>query len=448
MTNKGAATDTLTHTAVGVNVSELRLAPTSQPAPNVSGEPSANPTTQVVTRRLSAVSPNPNALDGPAPAPPARTLLDALVLIGQGISRTLFNRTPTLGLSGDTSTQQLTAGFGRTVLVSGLNQPTDFRFLPDGRILIAEKTGAIRIYSNGQLQDQPLVVLPVRTAGESGLDGIAVDPQFATNGYIYVAYTTKSRHERLSRITVTGNTADLGSQQVLMESRQRASGNYHHGGSIAFGSDGKLYWGVGDNHRGRNAQRPSTIRGKVLRLNPDGTVPSDNPFVNTRGYLPQIYAMGFRNPFRIAPAPGGNLLVADVGQVSWEEVNLLTSGANYGWPHEEGACNGCAYTNPIYTYPHGASAAISSVLVYTGSAFGPSFQNKVFIADFEQGWIKVLTCDSGYTSCGGATTFDSQAGNTVQLIQGPDGNIYQLTYAGELSRIAPTSGGATGAALL
>ena len=350
------------------------------------------------------------------------------------------------GLSEDTSTQHVTIGLDHTVLVSGLDQATDFRFLPDGRILIAQKTGAIRIYKNGQLLDQPLVVLPVSTNGESGLEGFAVDPQFQTNGYLYVAYTTVAKHERLSRLTVTGDTVT--SEQELLVSTETAN-DIHHGGAIAFGPDGKLYWGVGDNGNRVNAQDLTTLRGKVLRLNPDGSVPGDNPFANTPGVRPEIYAYGFRNPYRFAAAPGGKLLVADVGEVSWEEVNLLMRGANYGWPQQEGPCNGCASVNPIYAYPHGAGAAITSVLAYTGSAFGPSDQNKVFIADFIQGWIKVLTCNSDYTSCGGEAMFDNQAGMTIQLLQGPDNdnNIYRLTYQGELSRIGP-HGSASGAAVV
>lgn len=351
-----------------------------------------------------------------------------------------------VGTSGDTSTQAVNVGFDRTVLVSGLSQPTDFRFLPDGRILITEKGGAIKVYKNGQLQNTPLMVLPVTTSGESGIDGFAVDPQFQTNGYLYVAYTTAAKRERLSRFKVIGDTANLASELVLVESDQPAN-DFHHGGAVAFGPDGKLYWGVGDNFNPQNSQSPSTIHGKVLRLNPDGTVPSDNPFANTSGVLPQIYAFGFRNPYRFASAPGGNLLVADVGQLAFEEVNLLMPGANYGWPLHEGACNGCSYTNPIYAYPRGAGAAITSVLVYTGSAFGTSYQDEIFIADLVQGWIKVLTCNSDYTSCGGETMFDSQAGITVQLIQGPDDAIYQLTYTGELSRIAGFLGAPTAAIL-
>lgn len=131
-----------------------------------------------------------------------------------------------------------------------------------------------------------------------------------------------------------------------------------------------------------------------------------------------------------------------MGEVSWEELNLVTAGGNYGWWPGEGHCADCGYVNPIYAYQRdGLGAALTSVLVYTGSTFDPSFRNKVFIADWARGWIKVLTCEDDYSSCGNAKTFDADAGSTVSLLQGPDGVIYQLTYdtfiPGTISRIAP-----------
>ncbi|WP_268788614.1 PQQ-dependent sugar dehydrogenase [Mycolicibacterium iranicum] len=202
----------------------------------------------------------------------------------------------------------------------------------------------------------------------------------------------------------------------------------HHGGALDFGPDGKLYWGVGDNATGSNAQDlTDNIHGKILRLNADGSVPGDNPLI--LGTRSAIYAYGLRNPFRLTFTPTGELLVADVGNAAYEEVNKVVAGGNYGWPSSEGVCtSSCAgKTDPIFTYARDGGAAITSVAVHQG---------KVFIADLVKGWINVLTCTPAYTVCTDVQTFDPDAGATVVLSEGPDGALYQLLYQpGALVRI-------------
>ncbi|WP_246228836.1 PQQ-dependent sugar dehydrogenase [Mycolicibacterium psychrotolerans] len=346
-----------------------------------------------------------------------------------------------LGNSGHRASQTVFIGYQHVVVASGLNRPVDFRFLPDGRIVVAEKGGTIKVVDNTTGTAQTLVTLPVLTQGERGINGITVDPAFASNGALYVAYTTTAAHDRLSQLTMTANAINAATEKVLLESSEAAA-FYHRGGALAFGPDGKLYWGLGDNREPGNAQNLNNFHGKILRINPDGTTPSDNP-VLAAGALPQIYAYGLRNPFRLTFTPSGQLLVADVGEASFEELNLVTAGGNYGWPGSEGNCKrNCAGTkNPIFAYAHGSGAAITSVFVYNGSKLGPRYQNKVFIADTVQGWIKVLTCSVDFTSCGAVQTFDSEGGSTVGLSQGPDGNLYQLVYEpGSLVRIGLPSG--------
>jgi glucose/arabinose dehydrogenase len=351
----------------------------------------------------------------------------------------------------------LPSDLDRTTIVSGLTEPTDFRILTehDGdaihRIFIAEKAGAIKVYDPATGSVTTLTVLGTTTGGERGLAGIEIHPDFwheGTDGYhtLYAAYTSDRNYDTLARLTLSEDLSSVvGDPKVLIESTLLAN-NFHHGGELAFDPDGKyLYWSVGENTNGPNAQDLTNIHGKVLRINPDGTVPGDNPFVKEPDAVGYIYAYGFRNPFRFTFTPTGQLLVADVGEADWEEVNLVTAGGNYGWPGEEGSCTDCASVNPIYAYHHSGPPAntgsITAVAVYDGDTFPENYQNTVFIADYSLGWIKTLKFDEKYTSLISTQTFWGNAGATVKLNQGPDGNLYQLTiYPGELSVISPSGG--------
>ena len=227
--------------------------------------------------------------------------------------------------------------------MSGLNDPTDFRFLPKAnpsdpdRILFVEKGGAVKVYNGSEMQEQPVITLPVATNWARGINGVEVDPDFNSNGYIYVSYIGTDNIERLSRFTVSDPTADEltadpGSEQVLIAGDEPA-GDDHHGGEIRY-IDGKLYWATGDNVccsvvDGSNSQDLSNIYGKVLRINPDGTAPIDNPYYDPavpNGVKGKIYATGLRNPFRGGVTPDGQMLIGDVGQNTWEEINLVTQG--------------------------------------------------------------------------------------------------------------------------
>ena len=221
-------------------------------------------------------------------------------------------------------------------LVTGLDTPWALDFAPDGRIFISERPGQIRVVENGRLLPDPwLKIDRVVERGESGLLGIALDPDFKNNGFLYVAYTYAGQQNpyvnRLSRFHENPQTRRGGEEKVLVDGIVGASN--HNGGVVRFGPDGKLYWGMGERFEGDLAQDRSNLNGKILRLNADGSIPSDNPFPNS-----YIWSYGHRNPQGLAWQPGTNNLFSTEHGPSGEngccndEVNLVEKGKNYGWP--------------------------------------------------------------------------------------------------------------------
>ena len=219
----------------------------------------------------------------------------------------------------------LPSGFSEKLMASGLASPTAMQFAPDGRLFICEQGGRLRVIKNGALLASPFLTLTVASAGERGLLGVAFDPNFASDRYVYVYYTavTPTVHNRISRFTANGDVAVAGSEVVIFELDTLSSATNHNGGALAFGPDGKLYAAVGENANGQNAQSMSNVLGKMLRINKDGTIPTDNPFYATAsGRNRAIWALGLRNPFTFAFNPAGTeMFINDVGQNTWEEIN-------------------------------------------------------------------------------------------------------------------------------
>jgi len=322
-------------------------------------------------------------------------------------------------------------------LISGLAQPTQIVFAPDGRMFILERTGTVLVVEPGADQPDPTPLLQlstVNTSDERGALGIALDPGFASNGFFYVMYTHSSLFNRVSRFTAVGDTASPSSEQVLWQNGTQAD-IYHQGGGLGFGPDGDLYISVGDNLNPPSAQSLSSYNGKILRIRSDGTVPTDNPFYDGTGpNADAIWALGFRNPFRFSfDQPTGRLFIGDVGENTWEEVDLGARGANYGWPTCEGICNRPGMTNPIYAYDHnGRDASITAGVVYRGTQFGPGFDGSYFYGDYPQNWIRRLTFDSGGTVTGSQSflpadgSLDGPYGDPVDIREGPDGSLYYV----------------------
>ena len=336
------------------------------------------------------------------------------------------------------------AGFQATTFASNLSNPTAMIFAPDGRLFINEKSGTIKIVKNGQLLPTPFLQIPVNTtANERGLLGIALDPDFATNRFIYLYYTrTQSPvKNRLSRFTVSStnpDTVDPASEQILIDDIASDAGN-HNGGAIHFGLDGKLYVGIGDggqNHQ--NSQSLNTVSGKLLRVNTDGTAPADNPFVGTAGARGEIWAYGLRHPYTFAIHPtSGKIFVNDVGENTWEEINDIQKGANYGWPTCEGNCSNSNFINPVHTYNHSqeGGGAIVGGTFYTGNQFPSEYQGVYFFGDFVTNIIYTLDPNRGNA----VTKFATQISGPVDMDVDTDGALYILSNrSGTVTKITST----------
>jgi len=331
-------------------------------------------------------------------------------------------------------------GFSKTQIATGLSSPTDFALAPDGRIFITEKAGSVVVMQNGLLLSQPFITLPVNAQDERGLLGIALDPDFETNHYIYLFYVNNSPLEiHVSRFTEANNQAVSGSEVILLKSTQTL-GLAHMSGTLRFGPDGKLWISVGNNiDTAPNSQDLSNIHGKILRINKDGSIPSDNPFVNTPGADPAIWAYGLRNPFRFNFQPNGLPMIADVGDATYEWIFRGVPGGDYGYPFtaDGGPCAypneannpNCPYIQPLFEYPHnGKSSAVVGGFFYSGSQFPAEYQNSYFYGDYARGFIHRLTFDSK-GNFAGDQVFDNSAGTVVELLPDGQGNFYYLTIS-------------------
>lgn len=336
--------------------------------------------------------------------------------------------------------QNLPAGFSFVPVADGFDSPTAMAFAPDGRIFVAQQGGQVRIIKNGLLLPAPFVELTVESSGDRGLAGIDIDPDFATSPYIYLYYTVPGSpaHNRASRFMADGDVVVPGSEEILIEVDPIQYAEIHNGGAMHFGPDGKLYISIGDNASPMSAQDLDSYRGKLLRINRDGSLPTDNPFPTGSAARRSIWAYGFRNPFTFSIHPvTGRILVNDVGYISWEEINDATvAGRNFGWPQAEGNDWHPEFTNPLYTYPHGNSGDELGCAITGGTFFSPAvttypaeWVGRYFFHDFCNQWINYLDLASGtavrYPFATGIPEFP------VGLCEGPDGNLYFISRSAQ-----------------
>ena len=330
------------------------------------------------------------------------------------------------GLSFSASAATLPSGFVETTVASGIASPTAMAIAPDGRIFVCSQTGAMRVIKNGILLATPFVKLSVDSVGERGLLGVAFDPHFTLNHYVYLYYTVPGTpaHNRVIRFIANGDVVVPGSGKVILELDPLSTATNHNGGALHFGPDSSLYIAVGDNANGSKAQNLTNLFGKILRLNSDGTIPSDNPFVQSTTARHEIWALGLRNPFTFAFRGTTNFMyINDVGQSTWEEIDLGQAGANYGWPATEGPTTNPAYKSPIYYYGHSDGCAITGGAFYLPSTtnFPSSYVGKYFFGDYCSGFIRVLN-----PSTAQATDFLTGASQPVDIQVGADGSLYYL----------------------
>ena len=358
----------------------------------------------------------------------------------------------------------LPQGFTDSPVVSGLTNPTDMEFAPDGRLFVAEQAGKVRIAKpNGTLATFLDISTKVASNGERGLLALAFDPNFSTNHFVYLHYTREATsttpvHNRVVRVTASGDTAVAGSERLIFRLGNQTTAANHMGGALDFGKDGKLYIATGDNARGAVAQQLTNLFGKMLRINKDGTIPTNNPFYSTAsGNNRAIWARGLRNPFKFAFRPGtGFMFINDVGESAWEEIDRGASSANYGWnlcegnhdnPKRAGSvnCSAAPYTAPVHEYSHGSTNTTGCSI--TGGAFyNPAtvqfprgYVGDYFFADFCSGWIRILDPSTGQAR-GFATGLErpvdlevSQAGELYYLVRGSTGSpalVGKIGYAG------------------
>ncbi len=340
----------------------------------------------------------------------------------------------------------LPARFAQSVVARGLDRPTAMAFLPDGRLLVTEQGGKLRIIKQGRLLTIPYLSVRTTDAGERGLLGIAIDPQFSHNHFVYVYYTVPGSpaHNRVRRYTQSSGQPDIaqtGSGVTILDLDPLSSATNHNGGAIHFGPDGKLYIGVGENANGDNAELLTNRLGKILRINKDGSIPTDNPLLSqTTGRNGSIWAYGLRNPFTFAfDSTTDQLFINDVGQSAWEEVDLGQAGANYGWPTCEGKCPPTKLAvarkltvDPIYQYAHnGESAAITGAAFYRAQLYPSIYRGNYFFGDYLQNVIRRREPN------GRVTTFNTNAPGVVDIQVGTNGKLYYASVTeGTVFRIS------------
>ena len=418
-------------------------------------------------------------------------LLIVLVGCGVGLAREESGTLPVAPPAAQTSlVSSLPSGFVHETVFGGLFLPTAVAFLPNGAILIATKPGLVYLYVDGALAEAPLLDISDRVNDfvDRGLLSLAVDPDFETNGYLYLLYTFDADPEdyegakvsRLGRFTVEGRLASPASEVVLLGTAGTEScssvaagadclpsdGRSHTVGDLQFASDGSIFLTVGDgasdvlvNDDPFRAQDLDLLAGKLLRITKEGKGLPDNPFWNgdADANRSKVWASGLRNAYRFHLQPGTDQpFLGDVGEGAWEEINAPSAGANLGWPCYEGPvlqaryeshddCRalyaaGTEVTFPVLSVGHeGAARAITAGPFYAGVTFPAAFHGAMFFGDVIEGSIDFILVNGENELVDGPIRFFDGADGAdgpVDIAVGPDGSLYYVSiFTGEVRRI-------------
>lgn len=335
-------------------------------------------------------------------------------------------------------------------VVEGLEQPWSLAFLPDGRMLVTEKRGRLRVIHQGRLEPQPVAGLPqVTVHGQGGLHDVVLHPQFEKNRFVYLAYAARGDGgvgTELARGRLAGER--LEDVQVLFRQSPKGRAGQHFGGRIVFDRAGYLYLTLGDRGEKERAQRPDDHAGSVIRLHDDGRVPADNPFAGKPGWKPEKYTLGNRNMQGAALHPqSGVLWVHEHGPQGGDEVNIIRAGANYGWPVITYGVNygigtkigegthKAGMAQPIHVWA--PSIAPSGMAFYTGERF-PRWKGSLFVGALRGAMLVRLSLQDEKV-VKEERLLQGVLGRIRDVRMGPDGFLYLLTddSDGVLARLEP-----------
>ena len=329
----------------------------------------------------------------------------------------------------ETSAQSQTS-FKVETVVGNLQVPWSIVWAPDGRMFFTERPGRVRVSENGKLKPEPLFTVPdVEPKGESGLMSIVLHPQFAANHLLYLSYAYNGGNGQRVRVARYRETpTGFADRKVIVDDIPAAY--LHAGCRLRFGPDGKLYITTGDATERELAQQLNSLAGKTLRLNDDGTVPNDNPFVGQANARPEIWTYGNRNSQGIDFQPGTNLLFETEhgpsgfdGPGGGDEVNILERGKNYGWPVIHHRATQAGMESPLLEYT--PACAPASGMFYRGSAF-PNFRNNFFFGCLVGTRIIRVVLD-GRRVVSQENLLEKKYGRIRDIAEGPDGFIYFST---------------------